>query len=105
MEELFALKDVLLKGDIPAALVIVDELEEMSRDEKISNIGSYAVILLIKQQLENRTTRYWDLSIRNSAWEIQKKNKRPKAGGYYLTPEELKVALEEAYQGQLIELP
>ena len=35
MEGLFALKDVLLKGDIPAALVIVDELEEMSRDTKL----------------------------------------------------------------------
>jgi hypothetical protein len=100
MEELFTLKDLLLKGDISGALVIVEELEEMSRDDKISNISSYAVILLlhlIKQQAENRTTRSWDLSIRNSAWEIQKKNKRRKSGGYYLNSEELREAVEEAY--------
>ena len=100
MEELFTLKDLLLKGDISGALVIVEELEEMSRDDKISNISSYAVILLlhlIKQQAENRTTRSWDVSIRNSVWEIQKKNKRRKAGGYYLNSEELREAVEEAY--------
>jgi len=100
MEELFMLKDLLLKGDISGALVIVEELEEMSRDDKISNISSYAVILLlhlIKQQAENRTTRSWDVSIRNSVWEIQKKNKRRKSGGYYLNSEELHEAIEEAY--------
>lgn len=100
MEELFTLKDLLLKGDISGALVIVEELEEMSRDDKISNIRSYAIIMLlhlIKQQVENRTTRSWDISIRNSARQIQSKNKRRKAGGYYLIPQELRLALEEAY--------
>lgn len=100
MEELFTLKDLLLKGDISGALIVVEELEEMSRDDKISAISSYGVILLlhlIKQQAEKRTTRSWDLSIKNSVWEIQKKNKRRKAGGYYLTSEELRIALQEAY--------
>ncbi len=100
MEELFTLKDLLLKGDISGALIVVEELEEMSRDDKISAISSYGVILLlhlIKQQAEKRTTRSWDLSIRNSARWIQRKNKRRKAGGYYLTPEELRLALEEVY--------
>lgn len=100
MEELFALKDLLLKGDIPGALAIVDELEEMSRDDKINNIRSYGVILLlhlIKQQAENRTTRSWELSIRNSVRAIQTKNKRRKSGGYYLNSEEIRLALEEAY--------
>jgi Domain of unknown function DUF29 len=100
MEELLTLKDLLLKGDISGALTLVEELEEMSRDDKISNIISYAVILLlhlIKQQAENRTTRSWDVSIHNSASAIRKKNKRRKSGGYYLIPEELRLALEEAY--------
>ena len=100
MEELLMLKDLLLKGDVPAALAIVEELEEMSRDDKISTIGSYAIILLIhmiKQQVENRSTASWEVSIRNSIRAIQKKNKRRKAGGYYLTAEELRIALEEAY--------
>jgi len=100
MEEILELKDLLLKGDIPGALTIVEELEEMSRDDKINNIGSYAVILLIhliKQQAENRSTKSWEVSIRNACREIQRKNKRRKAGGFYLTPEELRMALEEAY--------
>jgi len=104
MEELLELKGLLLKGDISGALVIVEELEEMSRDDKINNIRSYAKILLlhlIKQKAENRTTRSWDVSIRNSALEIQSKNKRRKAGGYYLKPEELRLALEEAYEQAL----
>ena len=100
MEELLTLKSLLLKGDIQGALALADELEEMSRDDKISNIRSYAVILLlhlIKQQVESGTTRSWDVSIRNSASAIQSKNKRRKSGGFYLEPEELRLALQEAY--------
>lgn len=100
MEELLTLKSLLLKGDIQGALAIAEELEEMSRDDKISNIRSYAIILLlhlIKQQAENSTTRSWDVSIRNSASAIQSKNKRCKAGVFYLEPEELYLALQEAY--------
>ncbi|MBD2681166.1 MULTISPECIES: DUF29 family protein [Nostoc] len=100
MEELLTLKDLLLQGDIQAALIIVEELEEMSRNDIIKTIRSYAVILLlhlIKQQAENRTTRSWEVSIRNSVLEIQRENKRRQAGGYYLVPEELLEILAEAY--------
>ncbi|MDB9337866.1 MULTISPECIES: DUF29 family protein [Cyanophyceae] len=104
MEELLELKGLLLQGDISGALAIVEDLEEMSRDDKINNICSYAKILLlhlIKQQAENRTTRSWDVSIRNSALEIQRKNKRRKAGGYYLQPPELRLCLEDSYEQAL----
>ncbi len=100
MEELLMLKDLLLKGDVPAALAVVEELEEMSRKDIIKTIRSYAVILLlhlIKQQAENRTTRSWEVSIRNCVREIQRENKRRKAGGNYLNSEELLETLEEAY--------
>ena len=100
MEELLMLKDLLLRGDVPAALAVVEELEEMSRKDIIKTIRSYAVILLlhlIKQQAENRTTRSWEVSIRNCVREIQRENKRRKAKGYYLTSEELLETLEEAY--------
>ena len=100
MEELIELKHLLLKGDIQGSLAIVEELEEMSRNDIINNIISYAAILLlhlIKQQVEKRTTRSWDVSIRNSVLKIQGLNKRRKAGGVYLPPEELRLALEEAY--------
>ncbi|WP_413163783.1 DUF29 family protein [Capilliphycus salinus ALCB114379] len=100
MEEILQLKELLLKGDIQGSLAIVNELEEMSRDDIINNIRSYAVILLIhiiKQQAEHRTTRSWDVSIRNSILEIRAKNKRRKSGGVYLPPEELLNTLKEAY--------
>ncbi|MHC5773449.1 DUF29 family protein [Nostoc sp.] len=100
MEELLSLKDLLVKGDVQGALIIVEELTEMSRNDIIKTIRSYAVILLlhlIKQQAENRTTRSWEVSIRNSVREIQRENKRRQAGGYYLTPEELLEILAEAY--------
>ena len=100
MEELIELKKLLLKGDIKGSLALVDELEEMSKSVLINNIISYAVILLlhlIKQQVENRTTRSWEVSIRNSVLKIKGLNKRRKAGGVYLPREELRLALEEAY--------
>ncbi|WP_016950521.1 DUF29 family protein [Anabaena sp. PCC 7108] len=100
MEELLTLKELLLQGNVQEALVIVEELEEMSRNDIIKTIRSYAVILLlhlIKQKAENRTTRSWEVSIRNSVREIQRENKRRKSGGYYLTKEELLETLEEAY--------
>ena len=100
MEELLTLRELLIKGDMSGVLAIVDELEEMSRDDKINNIRSYAVVLLmhlIKQQAENRTTRSWDLSIRNSIRSIQTKNKRRKSGGTYLNTDELRLAISEAY--------
>ncbi len=106
MEELLELKALLLKGDIKGSLAIVEDLEDMSKNGIISAIRSYAVILLlhlIKQQAENRTTRSWDVSIRNSVREIQRKNKRRKAGGYYLNDDELRETLEEAYLNALDE--
>jgi hypothetical protein len=100
MEELLELKHLLLKGDIQGSLAIVEALEEMIKNDIINNIISYAMILLlhlIKQQVENRTTRSWEVSIRNSVLKIQGINKRRKAGGVYLQPEELRLAIEEAY--------
>ena len=101
MEELLILKSLLLKGDIPGSLAIVEELEEMSRKDIIKTIRSYAVILLlhlIKQQAENRTTRSWDVSIRNSVLEIQEENERPRGAGFYLPLEELRIVVETAYK-------
>lgn len=101
MEELLTLKELLQQGNISDAIALVEEMEEMSKDDKINNIISYGVILLIhliKQQIEQRTTRSWEVSIRNTVLAIQEKNKRRKSGGFYLTSEELKMALEAAYK-------
>ncbi len=53
----------------PDALLLIGELEEMSREEKVNKIYGYAVILLlhlIKQEAEQRSTRSWEFSICNS---------------------------------------
>ncbi|MEB3280882.1 MAG: DUF29 family protein [Lyngbya sp.] len=100
MEEILELKELLLKGDIKGSLTLIDELEEMGRKDIINNIRSYAVILLlhlIKRQAENRTTRSWDVSIRNSVLEIKDLNERPKSKGVYLNSSELNSILEKAY--------
>jgi hypothetical protein len=100
MEELLELKELLLAGNISSALVLVEEMTEMSKDDKLNKIFSFGKILLlhlIKQAAEKRNTRSWQLSIANSVKEIQRTNKRRKTGGFYLTDAELRETLEDAY--------
>ncbi len=100
MEELAELRTAIEEHRYSDALNILGELEEMSREDKINKIQSFAVILLlhlIKQQAEQRSTRSWEFSIFNSIFEIQKVNKRRKAGGYYLNPNELREIVTEVY--------
>jgi hypothetical protein len=100
MEELLELRTLLMGGNISDALLLVEEMTEMSKDDKINKIYSFAKILLmhlIKQRAENRTTRSWDLSIKNSVREIQRTNQRRKAKGNYCEPSELRETIEEAY--------
>jgi len=100
MEELLELKEYILRHDYDAALALVEELEEMSKKDIINNVRSYAVILLlhlIKQELEERTTKSWDISIANSVLEIQSLNRRRKAKGNYLDLEELQEVLKDAW--------
>ena len=105
MEELFQLREYVEKGNYGAALNLIGELEEMSKDDKINKIFSLAEILLIhliKQDAEKRTTRSWNASIRNSVYRINYVNKRKKAGGYYLSKEELEQIVAEAFPTALL---
>lgn len=82
------------------ALELVDELEEMSREDKINKIYSYAVILLlhlIKQAAEERTTRSWEFSIYNFTKAIKRTNNRSKSGGCYANEDELQEILNDAF--------
>ena len=104
MEELYELRAYIESGQYKEALLLLDEMEEMSRDDKINRISSCMEVLLvhlIKQAAEQRTTRSWDVSIRNALRQIVRINKRRKAGGWYLTAEELSAALEEVYESAL----
>ncbi len=101
MEELLELRKCIEEQRYPDALLIIGEMEEMSREDKRNNIYSYAAILLmylIKKEAEQRTTRSWDFSIYNSVTQIAITNKRRKAGGVYVPPDEMRgIALAEAY--------
>ncbi|AFZ31069.1 protein of unknown function DUF29 [Gloeocapsa sp. PCC 7428] len=100
MEELITLKQLLHEGKVTEALELVEELEEMSKSDKLNKIFSYGIILLlhlIKQSAENRSTRSWELSIRNAVKQIQRTNQRHKAKGTYLTEDELIETLQDAY--------
>lgn len=104
MEELMELKELLHQGKVTEALVLVEELEEMSKSDKLNKIFSYGIILLlhlIKKVAENRTTKSWETSIFNAVKQIQRTNKRHKAKGTYLTEEELVETLEDAYESGL----
>ena len=104
MEELDELRKYIESGNYKDALLLLDEMEEMSRDDKINRVASFMEVLLIhliKQVVEKRTTKSWDISIKNAVRQIVRINKRRKAGGWYLTNEELRQALEEAYESAL----
>jgi Domain of unknown function DUF29 len=100
VEELIDLKELLSEGKIPEALALVEELEEMSKSDKVNKIFSYGIILLlhlIKQETEKRTTKSWEVSIRNAVTQIRRINQRPKGKGTYLSREELLETLESAF--------
>lgn len=100
MEELAKLRELLLHGEIENALLLVEDLEEMGKKGLTSNIPSYAKVLLlhlIKQQLEQRSTKSCDASIRNAITEIKYLNQRTKSRGSYLNNEELRCAILDAW--------
>ena len=104
MDELLELRNHITHGRYTEALLLIDELDEMSKEDKLHKIGSYAAILLIhliKQHAEKRTARSWDVSIRNAVREIESVNGRRKARGAYASPEDLKELLEERFESAL----
>ncbi|WP_295585037.1 DUF29 family protein [uncultured Lamprocystis sp.] len=104
MDELLQLREHIEHGRYAEALVLIGELDEMSRDDKIQKIESYLQVLLlhlIKQRVEHRTTRSWDVSIRNASDAIRRVNKRRRSGGAYLDDAELAEAIDEVLPSAL----
>ena len=99
MEELLELRKSIKSGNHKKALEIVDELEAMSKEDKLEKIYSYTIILLlhlIKKEAEKRTTKSWEVSIKNSIERINRINKRRKSGGYYAQREDLQEIIDAA---------
>lgn len=104
MSELLELRKCIEEGRYSDAIFIIDELDEMAKEDKLNKIESYAVILLlhlIKQQAEGHTTRSWERSIRNSVQAIQRTNGRRSAGGVYMPLDALQTMLDEIFDNAL----
>ena len=100
MEELEQLRTYLETSRYDDALVLIGEMEEMAKDDKLNKIGSFAIVLLlhcIKQHAEKRLTRSWGVSIRNAVREIERANKRRSSGGYYASETDIREILASVY--------
>lgn len=98
VQELVNLRSAILEGRYEAALALVDELEGMSQQATIRNIESYLVRLLIhliKNQVEERLTNSWAVSISDSIRQIKKLNLKDNQTSYYISREEWQSFLEE----------
>lgn len=104
MEELEQLRTYIEASRYDDALMLIGEMEEMAKDDKLNKIGSFAIVLLlhcIKQQAEHRLTRSWEVSIRNAVREIERSNKRRSSGGYYASEADICEILESVYPSAL----
>ena len=104
MEEILQLKEYLVEHRYEDAMLLIGEMEDMARSDKLNTIRSYMAVLLvhcIKQEIEQKTTRSWDVSIRNSLVEIAYINKRPDSGGFYADATTLMMLLNRALESAL----
>ncbi|MEH2334279.1 hypothetical protein [Nostoc sp.] len=97
-QELIDLRTCIQEGRYADALVIVDQLEGMSKQAILRNIQAYLKILLIhliKNQVEQRLTNSWVASIRNSLIEIKKLNLKDNKKSYYINLNEWDTYIED----------
>jgi len=87
MEELTQLREYVSQHRYQEALGLIGEMEEMSRKSILMNIKSYLVRLmvhLIKVQIEQRLTKSWWFSIRDSILKIQELNLMENSKSHYI---------------------
>ena len=100
MEELAELRNYIQSERYAEALLLIDELEEMSKEDKLNKIHSHAIILLlhlIKQHAEQRSSRSWEFAIAIAIHQITLINKRRKSGGHYADEALLRESFQEAF--------
>ncbi|WP_341733406.1 DUF29 family protein [Microcoleus sp. EPA2] len=106
VQELIDLKTCILEGRNEDALAIVDELEGMSKQATLRNIGSCLLILLIhliKNQVEQLLTNSWAASIANSIRGIKKLNLKDNKTSYYINDSEWEPFLEDELEAAIRE--
>ena len=100
MDELLELKQYIEAERYDDALLLISEMEEMAKEDKLNKVSSFIVILLIhliKQRAEKHSTKAWDTSIYASLFEIGKTNKRKKLGGFYADANDFVEMIDEVY--------
>ncbi len=100
-QELIDLRASILEGRYEDALIIVDELDWMSKKGTLLTIESFLIrmlIHLIKNQLEQRLTNSWAASIRGSIMEIKKRNLQDNKTSYYVNQDEWDSMLEDTLE-------
>ncbi|MBO1347145.1 MAG: DUF29 family protein [Hormoscilla sp. GUM202] len=98
-QELTDIRTCILEGRYNEALMLVDELEGMSKKAILQNIESSIVrmlIHLIKNQVEQRLTTSWAASIRDSILKIRGLNIKENQTSYYIKQDEWDEFLEES---------
>jgi hypothetical protein len=98
MEELLELRTAIEEHRYDAALQLINEMEEMAREDKLNKIRSFIVVLLehlIKQKTEQRTTPSWERSILFALDGIADTNTRRSAGGTYMNSSDIAATLDE----------
>jgi hypothetical protein len=104
LDELDELRQAVQSGNYQHALALIDEMDEMGRDDKITKIESYMRVLLIhliKQQAEDRVTRSWQASMDEAVERIRSINKRRRSGGCYLDEDALTESLHDMWPSAL----
>ncbi|MEH2437574.1 MAG: DUF29 family protein [Nostoc sp.] len=99
-QELWDLRKSILDGRYDDALVIVDELELMSRKSYIRNIRSFLIRLmihLIKNKVEQRLNNSWAASIEGSILEIQDLNLQDNKTSHYVKQGDWEDLLDAAF--------
>ena len=100
-QELIDLRTSILEGRYDDALVIIDELEGMSKQATLRTIESFLVrllVYLIKNQIEQRLTNSWIASISDSIIQIAKLNIKDNKTSYYISLHDWQPYLEEAVE-------
>lgn len=105
-QELMDLKQSIIEGRYDDALAIIDEWEWMSKEQILQKIESFLVRLLvhlIKNQVEQRLTNSWAVSIRDSILKIQRLNLKANKTSYYIKVNEWDGDLENAFKDSIFE--
>ena len=105
-QELIDLRKSIQEKRYADALLIVDELEGMSKQAILRNIQSFLLRLLlhlIKNQIEQRLTNSWAVSISDSIRQIKKLNLQDNKTSYYVKTDEWEAMLEEEFEAAIDE--